>query len=68
MPATNKGEHDRRTRAISNGRSGAHEKTRADDPADSERDEVHRSEGALQAVFADFLRFCHQLVERFSRE
>ena len=64
----NKREHDRWTRAIGNGRGGAHEQTGADDSADAERDQVHRSERTLQAVFADFLRFCHQLVERLSRE
>ncbi len=42
--------------------------TGADDPADAERDQVHRSERTFQAVFADFLRFCHQLVERLSCE
>ena len=36
-------EHDRWTRAISDGRSGAHEQTGADNSADAERDEVHRA-------------------------
>ena len=62
------GEHDRRTRAIGDGGRGADEQARADDPADTERDQVHRPERALQAVFADFLSFGHQLVERLCRE
>jgi len=64
----NEGEHDRRTRAISNRGRGADEQTRTNDRADAERDQVHRPEGAFQAVLADLLCFGHQLVERFSRE
>ena len=64
----NKSEHDRRTRAIGNGSRGADEQAGADDPADPEHDKVRRSERAFQTVFADFLSFGHQFVERFSRE
>src|SRR5437764_5537843 len=64
----NKSEHDRRTGAIGDGSRGANEQARADDAANPEHDKVRRSERAFQAVFANFLSFGHQLVERFSRE
>ena len=57
------GEHDRRTRAIGDRSRGPHEKTRSDNGADAQRDEVHRPEGALQTMDAGFLRLTHQHVE-----
>ena len=62
------GEHDRRTRAIGDRGRGSHKKTGADDRANAERQEVHRPERTLQAVFAHFLRFSHQFIERLSCE
>jgi len=61
-------ENHRWTRAISNRGRGADKQTRANNATNAERDEIDRPERAFQAVLTNFLRFCHQPVERLSRE
>ena len=43
-PRHNKGKHHRRTRAVSDRRRRANKQAGANDPADSERDQVHPTE------------------------
>src|SRR3954454_111632 len=63
-----KGEHDGWTCALRDRGGRANEQARTDDSTDAECNEVPRTKRTLETVFPDFLRFCHQLVERFGCE
>ena len=63
-----KREHNRRPGAVRNRGRSSNKQAGANDCANAQHHQISRTEGALERVFADFLRFAHQAIKGLSRE